>query len=184
MPRYPDQDGTITAMPGLMSRYDVMRTCAAAGGDRFAVYDLENHHGTPVYVHAKVVVVDDVWAMIGSDNLNRRSWSHDSELSIAVLDAELDGYGRRRCAGWSMTRTAAPGAIVSAAGSGQRRAGGGSAESQPVERAARRPACRRRTAKITAMLPASQAVPKSQPPTTSAGQCTPSQTLDQPTAAA
>ena len=91
VPRYPDQDGTITAMPGLMSRYDVMRACAAAGGDRFAVYDLENHHGTPVYVHAKVVVVDDVWAMIGSDNLNRRSWSHDSELSIAVLDAELDG---------------------------------------------------------------------------------------------
>jgi phosphatidylserine/phosphatidylglycerophosphate/cardiolipin synthase-like enzyme len=28
--------------------------------------------------------------MVGSDNLNRRSWSHDSELSIAVLDAERD----------------------------------------------------------------------------------------------
>jgi len=33
--------------------------------DRFAIYDIENHAGTPVYVHAKVVVVDDVWAMIG-----------------------------------------------------------------------------------------------------------------------
>ena len=54
------------------------------------VYDLENDEGTPVYVHAKVVVVDDVWAMIGSDNLNRRSWTHDSELSIAVLDATRD----------------------------------------------------------------------------------------------
>jgi hypothetical protein len=28
--------------------------------------------------------------MVGSDNLNRRSWSHDSELSIGVLDAERD----------------------------------------------------------------------------------------------
>jgi phosphatidylserine/phosphatidylglycerophosphate/cardiolipin synthase-like enzyme len=46
--------------------------------------------GTPVYVHAKVVVVDDTWAMIGSDNLNRRSWTHDSELSVAVLDAKHD----------------------------------------------------------------------------------------------
>jgi phosphatidylserine/phosphatidylglycerophosphate/cardiolipin synthase-like enzyme len=43
-----------------------------------------------VYVHAKAVVVGDVWAMVGSDNLNRRSWSHDSELSIAVLDAHPD----------------------------------------------------------------------------------------------
>ena len=41
-------------------------------------------------MHAKVVVVDDVWAMIGSDNLNRRSWTHDSELSIAVLDRAHD----------------------------------------------------------------------------------------------
>ena len=54
------------------------------------MYDLENHQGNPVYVHAKVVIVDDVWAMVGSDNLNRRSWSHDSELSIGVLDHTRD----------------------------------------------------------------------------------------------
>ena len=90
VPRFPDHDGTVTGMPGLVARHDLMRACAAAGGDRFAVYDLENRAGTPVYVHAKVVVADDVWAMVGSDNLNRRSWSHDSELSIAVLDAERD----------------------------------------------------------------------------------------------
>jgi phosphatidylserine/phosphatidylglycerophosphate/cardiolipin synthase-like enzyme len=77
-------------MPGLIARHDVVRACAAAGGDRFAIYDLETHQGNPVYVHAKIVVVDDVWAMVGSDNLNRRSWSHDSELSIGVLDAEPD----------------------------------------------------------------------------------------------
>jgi phosphatidylserine/phosphatidylglycerophosphate/cardiolipin synthase-like enzyme len=90
VPRFPDHDGTVTGMPGLVARHDLMRACAAAGGDRFAVYDVENRAGTPVYVHAKVVVADDVWAMVGSDNLNRRSWSHDSELSIAVLDAERD----------------------------------------------------------------------------------------------
>jgi phosphatidylserine/phosphatidylglycerophosphate/cardiolipin synthase-like enzyme len=90
VPRHPDNDGAISRVPPLMARHDLMKECAAAGGGRFAVYDVENHAGTAVYVHAKVVVVDDVWAMIGSDNLNRRSWSHDSELSIGVLDAERD----------------------------------------------------------------------------------------------
>ena len=31
-------------------------------------------------------VIDDTWAIVGSDNFNRRSWTHDSELSCAVLD--------------------------------------------------------------------------------------------------
>jgi phosphatidylserine/phosphatidylglycerophosphate/cardiolipin synthase-like enzyme len=54
------------------------------------VFDIENHEGTPVYVHAKVCVIDDIWACVGSDNLNRRSWTHDSELSCAVLDSAGD----------------------------------------------------------------------------------------------
>jgi phosphatidylserine/phosphatidylglycerophosphate/cardiolipin synthase-like enzyme len=45
---------------------------------------------TPVYVHASGRV-DDVWAAVGSANLNRRSWSHDSELTLAVLDEHRDG---------------------------------------------------------------------------------------------
>ena len=55
--------------------------------------------GLPIYVHAKVCVVDDIWLEIGSDNLNRRSWTHDSELSCAVLDAELDDRAPHHPAG-------------------------------------------------------------------------------------
>lgn len=50
------------------------------------MYGLENVAGTPVYVHAKVCVIDDVWASVGSDNINLRSWTHDSELGCAVYD--------------------------------------------------------------------------------------------------
>ncbi|HEX2309031.1 MAG TPA: phospholipase D-like domain-containing protein [Jatrophihabitantaceae bacterium] len=89
VPRFPDKDGT-ARWPSLVGREQAVRICRTAGTDRFAIYDLENDSGTPVYVHAKVVVVDDVWAMIGSDNLNRRSWTHDSELSCAVLDERTD----------------------------------------------------------------------------------------------
>ena len=54
------------------------RPPARRPADRVALYDLENHAGTPVYVHAKACLVDDTWATIGSDNLNRRSWTRDS----------------------------------------------------------------------------------------------------------
>ena len=55
-----------------------------------AIYDLENAVGTPIYVHAKVCVIDDVFLVVGSDNLNRRSWTHDSEISCSIIDATLD----------------------------------------------------------------------------------------------
>jgi phosphatidylserine/phosphatidylglycerophosphate/cardiolipin synthase-like enzyme len=61
-----------------------------AGGDRVQVLDLENHQGLPVYVHAKICVIDDVWAAVNSDNFNTRSWTHDSELTAAVVDEARD----------------------------------------------------------------------------------------------
>ena len=99
VPRFPDKEGDGRGGRSLVGREQAIRVCRAAGGDRFAIYDVENAAGTPVYVHAKVVVVDDVWAMIGSDNLNRRSWTHDSELSCAVLDDTRDEREPRDPAG-------------------------------------------------------------------------------------
>ncbi|SPL90517.1 unnamed protein product [[Actinomadura] parvosata subsp. kistnae] len=90
VPRHPDQDGWLAGPASLIGRADALRRLRRAGGNRVAIYDLENHQGTPVYVHAKVCVVDDVWAAIGSDNVNLRSWTYDSELSCAVLDEEED----------------------------------------------------------------------------------------------
>ncbi|MEH1128295.1 phospholipase D family protein [Micromonospora sp. CPCC 206061] len=90
VPRYPDVDGRLAWPPNQVGRAKALEVCRAAGGDRVHAFDVENHAGTPVYVHAKVCVVDDVWASVGSDNFNRRSWTHDSELSCAVLDDTRD----------------------------------------------------------------------------------------------
>ena len=60
-----------------------------AGGDRVAVYGLTNEAGYPIYVHAKVCVIDDVWASVGSDNFNRRSWSSDCEIACTVQDVRV-----------------------------------------------------------------------------------------------
>jgi phosphatidylserine/phosphatidylglycerophosphate/cardiolipin synthase-like enzyme len=90
LPHHPDQDGRVSLPPNLVGRDRAMSTMRDAGGDRVAFYGIENASGTPVYVHAKVCIVDDTWATIGSDNFNRRSWTHDSELTAAVLDDTRD----------------------------------------------------------------------------------------------
>nr|WP_277040659.1 phospholipase D-like domain-containing protein [Actinacidiphila oryziradicis] len=90
IPSQPDQDGRISMPMNLLGRISALNLLHRAGGDRVAVYGVENHSGNPVYVHAKVCVIDDVWASVGSDNFNRRSWTHDSELSCAVVDETQD----------------------------------------------------------------------------------------------
>jgi phosphatidylserine/phosphatidylglycerophosphate/cardiolipin synthase-like enzyme len=91
LPHHPDQDGRFSLPPNLVGRDRALSVLREAGGDRVAVYGIENDDATPIYVHAKVCVIDDTWATIGSDNFNRRSWTHDSELSAAVLDSAIDG---------------------------------------------------------------------------------------------
>jgi phosphatidylserine/phosphatidylglycerophosphate/cardiolipin synthase-like enzyme len=90
VPRYPERDGRISGPAERIGHQQALDLMHEAGGRRVAVYDLENEEGTPIYIHAKVCVIDDVWAIVGSDNLNLRSWTHDSELSCAVLDATGD----------------------------------------------------------------------------------------------
>jgi phosphatidylserine/phosphatidylglycerophosphate/cardiolipin synthase-like enzyme len=98
LPRFPDQDGKLSLAPNLVGRAAALQQLYRAGGERVAVYSLENQAGVPIYVHAKVCVIDDEWAIVGSDNFNRRSWTYDSELSCAVIDEEdagiQDGFPR------------------------------------------------------------------------------------------
>ncbi|MER5928639.1 phospholipase D-like domain-containing protein [Streptomyces sp. NPDC002054] len=90
IPSVPEEDGRLALPMHLIGRITALERLRRAAGGRVAVYGLENPEGTPVYVHAKVCVIDDVWASVGSDNVNLRSWTHDSELGCAVLDESPD----------------------------------------------------------------------------------------------
>ena len=48
-----------------------------------------DEHYRPVYVHAKVAIIDDLWSTVGSANLNNRGMRDDTEMNVATLDAEL-----------------------------------------------------------------------------------------------
>ena len=64
---------------------------------RFRVYYPATATGAPIYVHAKVMVVDDRMLRVGSSNLNNRSMGFDTECDLAI-DAGDDGELSKRIA--------------------------------------------------------------------------------------
>ncbi len=52
--------------------------------------------GEPVYVHAKVGIVDDAWLTVGSANLNEHSLLNDTEANVVVRDEGLARATRLR----------------------------------------------------------------------------------------
>lgn len=65
-----------------------VRLCRMIGegdpNDRFRIYYPVTEGGTPIYVHAKVMIVDDRMLRIGSSNMNNRSLGLDSECDVLV----------------------------------------------------------------------------------------------------
>ncbi|MBB1492816.1 phospholipase [Paracoccus sp. MC1854] len=60
---------------------------------RFRMVYPVNAAGEPIYVHAKLLIVDDIFLRVGSSNIDRRSMGFDTEADVAVLartDADRD----------------------------------------------------------------------------------------------
>jgi len=67
------------------ARHRLMQVLWAADEHRrLGVYWPVTDGGAPIYVHSKVLVVDDRLLRIGSSNLNNRSMGFDSECDVAV----------------------------------------------------------------------------------------------------
>jgi phosphatidylserine/phosphatidylglycerophosphate/cardiolipin synthase-like enzyme len=65
---------------------------ADAGAGRFLAVTLSSRSGGlsgPLYVHAKVGIVDDRWLTIGSANLNEHSLFNDTEVNVVSCDRAL-----------------------------------------------------------------------------------------------
>lgn len=58
--------------------------------DRFAAYYPVTEGGASIYVHAKVLTVDDWLIRVGSSNLNNRSMGFDTECDLAVEAAACE----------------------------------------------------------------------------------------------
>ncbi len=62
----------------------VQELWAADDHHRLGVYWPETDGGSPIYIHSKVLVVDDRLLRVGSSNFNNRSMGFDSECDLAI----------------------------------------------------------------------------------------------------
>ena len=47
------------------------------------------HEYAPAMMHAKMLIVDDDWAVIGTTNVDNRSFEHNDEVNLALCDRRL-----------------------------------------------------------------------------------------------
>ncbi|MCR5872158.1 MULTISPECIES: phospholipase D-like domain-containing protein [unclassified Sphingomonas] len=62
--------------------------------DRLRLYHPYTRAGDPIYVHAKVLVVDDRFLRVGSSNFNNRSLGLDTECDVALASRTPEEAGR------------------------------------------------------------------------------------------
>jgi phosphatidylserine/phosphatidylglycerophosphate/cardiolipin synthase-like enzyme len=80
------------------------------GRQRLLATTISSHAGAvtgPLYVHAKVGIVDDTWMTIGSANLNEHSLFNDTEVNVVVHDPALIRDTRLRLWAEHLERTQA-----------------------------------------------------------------------------
>ena len=62
---------------------------------RFRIYHPYTQRGAPIYVHAKILIVDDRLIRVGSSNMNNRSMRLDTECDVCIDTALSANDGRQ-----------------------------------------------------------------------------------------
>lgn len=78
---------TLRDLPGLNVVIGTLTTCTPEPGS--FLFKGEQALFRDIYVHSKLLVVDDVFSLLSSANINTRSLHTDSELGLAAPDAAL-----------------------------------------------------------------------------------------------
>lgn len=62
---------------------------------RFRIYHLTTAKGQPIYVHSKLMIVDNDYLRVGSSNMNNRSLRFDQECDVAMEAGEDEQLSRK-----------------------------------------------------------------------------------------
>jgi cardiolipin synthase len=76
-------------VPGQKSDHLLTRSTSRAGYGRLLKAGAEIYEYEPAMIHAKVLCVDGVWAVVGSTNFDNRSFGLNDEVNLAAYDGDL-----------------------------------------------------------------------------------------------
>ena len=75
-------------VPGRKSDHMVTRSTSRAGYGPLLKAGAEVYEYRPSMIHAKIMCVDDLWAVVGSTNFDYRSFGINDEVNLVVKDGE------------------------------------------------------------------------------------------------
>lgn len=76
-------------VPGRKSDHLLTRSTSRGGYGPLLKSGAEVYEYQPAMIHAKVLVVDNLWTVVGSTNFDNRSFGLNDEVNLAVRDATL-----------------------------------------------------------------------------------------------
>ena len=77
----------VIIIPGAID-HNLVRQASRSEFGRLLKSGIEIYEYRPALLHAKTMVVDGIWATVGSTNLDRRSFALNEELNVAIYDAD------------------------------------------------------------------------------------------------
>lgn len=90
-PNLPGLVGSIIAKASVNDIDENLKALRKAGEDRVKTYCLISQHDSinekrkQIYVHSKIMIVDDKWITIGSANMDRDGFKDSSEFNLGIL---------------------------------------------------------------------------------------------------
>jgi phosphatidylserine/phosphatidylglycerophosphate/cardiolipin synthase-like enzyme len=87
-----DTRGMLSRLVAADERSGDGRSARGRSGHRLLAATIQSRTGDrsgPLYVHAKIGIVDDRWLAVGSANLNEHSLFNDTEVDVVTCDAAL-----------------------------------------------------------------------------------------------
>ena len=79
----------VVVTPGPLNNHPIARLASRRRYGELLAAGVEIHEYQPTMIHAKVLVVDGLWTILGSTNFDNRSFGLNDEVNAALRDAAL-----------------------------------------------------------------------------------------------